>query len=99
MSQANQQTIEAVYAAFGRGDLPFILQRVTETTRWDFSVARSNVPWHAPIKSREELPQFFQAFGEHVALEAFEPKAFVTAGRDVIVKLHLAYTVKRTGKR
>ena len=35
MSEANQKTIEAVYAAFGRGDVPFILDRASEHTAWD----------------------------------------------------------------
>jgi ketosteroid isomerase-like protein len=99
MSQANQKTIEAVYAAFGRGDVPFILERVGERTRWDFSVAGSDVPWHAPVSTREELPRFFQAMGENVTFEAFEPRAFLSDGRDVVVKLRVAYKVNRTGRR
>jgi len=99
VSEANQQTIQAVYAAFGRGDVPFILQRVSDGTRWDFSIAKSDVPWHAPVNSKQELPSFFQAMGEHVTFEAFEPRAFLSDGRDVVVRLRVAYTVKRTGKR
>jgi hypothetical protein len=99
MSEANQKTIEAVYAAFGRGDVPFILERVSERTRWDFSVASSEVPWHKPIASREELPRFFQAMAENVTFEAFEPRAFVSEGREVAVKLRVAYQVKRSGRR
>lgn len=99
MSEANQKTIEAVYAAFGRGDVPFILDKVTEGTRWDFSVAASDVPWHSPIGSRQQLPTFFQAMAENIQMEAFEPRAILSAGRDVVVKLRIAFTVKRTGKR
>jgi len=99
MSEANKQTIEAVYAAFGRADVPFILERVTDATRWDFSVAASDVPWHAPVASKRELPRFFALMGEHLEWEAFEPRAFLTDGRDVVVKLRLAYKVKRTGRR
>ena len=99
MSEANKKTVEAVYGAFGRGDVPFILQRVTDGTQWDFSVAASDVPWHAPVNGKQELPRFFQAMGEHVNFEAFEPRSFLTDGRDVVVKLRVAYTVKRTGKR
>jgi len=99
MSEANKKTIESVYAAFGRGDVPFILQRVTDGTHWDFSIAASDVPWHAPVHDKQELPRFFQAFAEHVTMEAFEPRAFVSDGRNVIVKLHIAYRVKRTGRR
>jgi len=60
MSAANQKTVEAVYSAFGRGDVPFILERVTEGTRWDFSVGTSDVPWHGPFTSRADLSRFFQ---------------------------------------
>ena len=99
MSEANQKTIEAVYGAFGRGDVPFILERVTDGTKWDFSVASSDVEWHVPVASKQALPKFFQVMGEHVQFESFEPRAFLSLGRDVVVKLRVAYTVKRTGKR
>lgn len=99
MSEANQKTIEAVYAAFGRGDIPFILERVTDRTQWDFSVAQSDVPWHMPVGSRSELPRFFQAMAENVDFEAFEPRAFLSDSRSVVVKLRVAYRVKRTGRR
>jgi ketosteroid isomerase-like protein len=98
MSDANQKTIEAVYSAFGRGDVAFILERASEGTQWDFSVGQSEVPWHAPVRSRAGLPEFFQAMAEHMAFEAFEPRAFVSDGRNVVVKVRLAYRVKRTGR-
>jgi ketosteroid isomerase-like protein len=99
MSEANQKTVEAVYAAFGRGDVPFILERASEHTAWDFSVAGSDAPWHTPVRSRTELPRFFQAMAENLTFEAFEPLAFVSDGRNVVVRLRVAYRVKRTGRR
>lgn len=98
-SETNKRTIEEVYGAFRRGDVDFILQRVSDETRWDFSVASSDVPWHAPVHKKQELPRFFQAMAEHVDFEAFEPRAFVTSAHDVVVKLRVAYKVKRTGRR
>ncbi|MEO8212719.1 MAG: nuclear transport factor 2 family protein [Myxococcales bacterium] len=91
--------MEEVYAAFGRGDVPFILDRVGDQTQWDFNVAGTDVPWHAPIRTKSELPRFFQAMAEHLSFEAFEPRAFLTDGRNVVVKLRVAYQVRRTGKR
>jgi len=99
MSEANKSTIQAVYGAFGRGDVAFILDRASDGTQWDFSVTGSDVPWHAPVRGKADLPRFFQAMAEHVAFEAFEPRAFLTDGRDVVVKLRVTYTVKRTGRR
>jgi ketosteroid isomerase-like protein len=98
-NQTNQKTIEAVYEAFGRGDVPFILERVGDRTRWDFNVAKSEVPWHAPIASKKELPRFFKAMAENVTFEAFEPRAFISSTHDVVVKLRVSYKVNRTGRR
>jgi ketosteroid isomerase-like protein len=99
MSDANRSTVEAVYAAIGRGDLQFVLQRVAESTRWDFGVRASEVPWHRPVGSKAELPGFFRTVAEHMTFEAFEPRAFVSDGRDVVVKLRIAFRVNRTGRR
>jgi ketosteroid isomerase-like protein len=99
MSETNQETIEAVYSAFGRGDVPFILERVTDGTRWDFSVARSDPPRQVPVQSKAELPRFFQAMAENLNFEVFEPRAFLSDGRNVVVKLRVAYQVKKTGHR
>jgi uncharacterized protein len=99
MSEANKQTIEAVYGAFGRGDIPFILNRVSDGTAWDFNVGKSDVPWHAAVRGKAELPRFFRAMAENVTFEAFEPRAFVSDGRNVVVRLRVAYTVKRTGRK
>ena len=99
MSEANRKTIEAVYGAFGKGDIAFILGRVSDGTRWDFSIGKSEVPWHQPVTSKDELPRFFQAMAEHLSFEAFEPRAFISDGRNVVVKLRVAYKVNRTGRR
>lgn len=99
MSEANQKTVEAVYQAFSRGDVPFILSRVSDGTAWDFSVTDSDVPWHAPVRGKAELPRFFQALGENTSFEAFEPSQFLTDGRNVVVRVRVAYTVRKTGRR
>jgi ketosteroid isomerase-like protein len=99
MSETHRKTIEAIYAAIGRGDLPFILQHVSDSTRWDFAVGDSKVPWYRPASSKLELPGFFQIVAEHMAFEAFEPRTFVSDSRHVVVKVGIAYTVKRTGRR
>lgn len=99
MSETNRKAIEAVYAAIGRGDLPFILQHVSDSTRWDFAVGESKVPWHRPVTSKLELPGFFETLAEHMTFEAFEPRAFLSDDCHVVVKVRVAYSVKRTGRR
>lgn len=99
MSESNVKLIQAVYEAFGRGDVPFIVSKVRAEARWDFNVTHSDVPWHLPVTGPNEVPKFLAAFVGNVQLEAFEPRQFVAAGDDVIAHIRLAYVVKRTNKR
>jgi ketosteroid isomerase-like protein len=50
------------------------------------------------VTGRNEVPRFLAAFSENVQLAAFEPKLFVHSGDHVIAHIHIAYTVRRTGK-
>ena len=97
MSQQNVQVVQDIYAAFGRGDVQVILDRVTDDTEWGFNVGASDVPWHAPVKGKGEVPRFFEKL-QAMEVHAFEPKAFMDSGPHVIAHIHIAYTVRSTGK-
>jgi len=98
-NDADVKVIQEIYAAFGRGDVPAVLARMKEGARWDFNVTHSDVPWHVPVAGPAEIQKFLGTFMESVALEAFEPRQFIASGGEVIAHLHLAYTVKKTGRR
>ena len=93
------KTIQAIYEAFGRGDLKAILERVTDDTSWGFNGARSEVPWHGPYRGKQELPRFFEALGAGMDISRFEPRRLWAQGDDVIAHIAIAYTVKKTGKK
>ena len=92
------KVIEEIYGAFTRGDVAAVLGRMNEDARWDFNVARSDVPWHAPATGRAEIEGFLATFGEQVTVTAFEPRRFIVSGDEVIVDVRLAYLVKKTGR-
>lgn len=95
----NVRVVKEIYEALGRGDVAEVLARMTEEARWDFNVGASDVPWHAPATGPIEIQRFLGRFVENVTITAFEPRRFIDSGDDVVVDVHLAYTVKRTGKR
>jgi len=99
MSVANVSAVKAMYEAFGRGDVAGVLEHVAENTAWDFNGGRSEVPWHAPVAGRLELPRFFEAFGSGVEVTAFVPREFMPSGAHVLVEVHIEYTVRKTGTR
>src|SRR5580765_7321630 len=99
VGDANVILIKSVYAAFGRGDVDFIANRVGPEARWDFNVAKSDVPWHQPAIGPAGLPGFIGNLMSNVELQAFEPRHFIAAGDDVIALVRIAMTVRRTGRQ
>lgn len=94
----NIETVQEIYAAFGRGDVPAILDHLAEDVEWDYAVGKVDVPWLRPRRGRAEVPGFFHALG---ALEftRFEPKTFLEGGDVVVVLLDVGITVRETGQR
>jgi uncharacterized protein len=99
MSVEYVSTIQAIYEAFGRGDVATILARVRPDTHWDFAGGSPEVAWHLPVNGATELPGFFKALSDNVAIERFEPREFVHCGPHVMVDVHIAYVVRKTGVR
>lgn len=70
----NLETVAAIYEAFGRGDIGFILDRLAEDVAWEQwgnNVAqRSGVPWMQFRHGKESVLEFFEIIG------GFEYKEF-----------------------
>src|SRR5258706_10480673 len=99
MSNPNVKTIQTIYGAFGRGDLPTILEHSADGVEFSFNVAKSEVPWHATFKGKGELPKFFEALGAGTTIHSFEPVSFVGEGPNVVVAVRFEHTIKKTGRR
>ena len=52
------KTVEAIYAAFGRGDIPGILGALREDVEWEHDAVDHGIPWLAPRQGRaQNVPQ------------------------------------------
>ena len=100
--QRNLATVQAVYAAFGRGDVPAILQQLTDDVDWgpalDPAVDATGVPFLARLQGRQQVPRFFQGI-QTMDYESFEPRRFFASGNEVAVRVVQSLRVKSTGKR
>ena len=95
---SNIETVQTLYAAFGRGDVPSILQLLSTDVAWENAGDHTDVPWLEPRRGRAEVALFFEAL-EHLQVHHFAPKAFLVSGDLVIVLVDEEVTVRRTGKR
>jgi ketosteroid isomerase-like protein len=89
--------IQAVYEAFGRGDVQFILDNVTDDVDWATDTASTAAPWYGPHHGKAGVTDFFQAFGSTMTVQRFEPVSFACNGADVHTIVKLASTRIATG--
>lgn len=97
-AKQNIETIQEMYEAFGRGDVPFILLKLTDDVNW-VSHLDSVVPWSGNFSGKTRVKAFFEAIFQSVDVEAFEPQEWV-ANMDTVVSVgEFACRVRATGKR
>ncbi len=91
------ETVQAIYAAFGRGDVDTILSYLSDDVAWDQDAPGYGLAMFEPGAGKEHVRAFFQAL-QDVDFLRFEPLNFLTGGNQVAVPLRLAVKVKATGK-
>lgn len=91
------ETVQQIYAAFGRGDIPFILARLADDVEWEHDNA-APVPWLQTRRGRDQVPGFFDALFTHVEITEFVPTFFGAQGDTVVSLVNLKFTVRATGR-
>ena len=98
MSEAqNVETVGKIYEAFGRGDIPYIIDQLLEDVRW-VSHFESVVPWAGDYSGKSRVQKFFDAIGGSVDVTAFTPREFVAQGDTVVSLGEFGCRVRSTGK-
>jgi hypothetical protein len=91
-------TVQSIYAAFGRGDIPAILEQISDDCVWEYAPVVHEIPWLQPRRGRAGAAAFFQAVGAELEFKSFEVPAIVGDDRLVIALATFECIVKRTGK-
>lgn len=94
---SNVQTVQNIYDAFGRGDVPSILGHLREDIDWDYGIVDAGVPWLRARKGIGEVPGFFESLGA-LDFQKFQPQTFLESGNIVVVLIDLEVVVKATGR-
>jgi len=93
------ETVQDIYAAFGRGDIPAILGRLAQDVEWEYATGANPIPWLQPLKGRDQVPRFFEALQANIEITRFEVgKIFGDAGT-VVDLVNLDYTARASGRR
>lgn len=80
------ETVQTMYAAFNRGDVPTILAQLAEDVRWEHWPERNPqveaVPWFTPRTGRQQVLGFFQELAK-MQFHRFEVHSLLANERQV----------------
>lgn len=98
--QSNVEFVKDLYAAFNRGDLPYILERFAPELE-GFGVTANGAakaPWHFEGKTRDDVRRYFEALVGAMEPLRLDVEHCAAAGDYVYATLHQEWKVRKTGK-
>lgn len=99
---SNLATVTAIYEAFGRGDVPAILDRIADDCAWeawsDNSAVKAGVPWLEPRVGKAGVAEFFAVVGQMEIVD-FQVLSIMEGGNQVAVEFVLEANLPAHGGR
>jgi ketosteroid isomerase-like protein len=91
------EKVQGIYQAFGRGDIPAILEQLAEDIDWDYGHGAIGVPWLERRHGRAGVAAFFEA-ARGLEFTRFAPTAFLEGPGMVAALVDVAARVAKTGR-
>jgi ketosteroid isomerase-like protein len=95
---SNVETVQAIYDAFGRGDIPAIVDQLADDVEWDQDAPDYGVPIYQSGTGKEHAERFFAAVSRDLEFARFEPTNFLSGANQVAVPINVEVKVKPTGR-
>jgi ketosteroid isomerase-like protein len=90
---ANIKLVQEAYAAFGRGDVQGILDRLDDSITWKGVYgAGPHVPTSGERRGKPQVREFFEQVAQSVNFSRFQPKEFIATGDKVVALGHYTAT-------
>jgi uncharacterized protein len=97
--QQNTDISKQAYAAFGRGDIPAVLDLLHDDIEWQGVIgAAPHVPTAGTRHGKPAVADFFRILGETVEFTRFEPREFIAQGDQVVILGYYEGRSKATGR-
>lgn len=96
---SHTDTVRAMYAAFARGDISAITERIDDDVEWEYEPSPADVPWLQARRGHAGVREFFASLGAFEFVR-FEPRAVLGAGGGLVVGIvDVELVLKRNGYR
>jgi uncharacterized protein len=94
----NTELVRGIYEAFGRGDIPAILNSLANDVDWVVAGLKDGIPYAGTYQGKDDVGQFFSLLAENVEYDLFEARDFVAQDEAVAVFGQYQGRVKPSGK-
>lgn len=98
----NTDTVAAIYEAFGRGDVPHILDQLTNDVLWDADwidnyPQRAGIEHLSPRRGPAQVAEFFALVGTW-QVDDFQVLDLIGSSRQVVAEVRAAFTLPSGGR-
>ena len=93
----NIDAVKAMYAAFGRGDIPEILARMDESILFTIP-GSSQIPVSGGRNGLPQVRRFFEDLAQRYEFTVFEARDYIAQGNRVVALVHYEARDKVTGR-
>lgn len=91
------QHVQDAYAAFGRGDIPALMELLADDIEWIIP-GPTDLPWKGVRYGKPAVQEWFGLLFQNIEFRAFAPQQFITDGDTVVCLVHNETTMRRTGR-
>ena len=95
--QTNVTVVQQAYEAFGSGDIPEVLDLLTEDVVWTLQ-GPTTIPFAGVHRGYKGIVEFFSLVEEALEFEQFEPREIVAQGDTVVVLGYERSLAQPTGR-
>lgn len=96
---SNLETVQDIYAAFGRGDAEGVLAHCVDAPEWEYGSTSTDLPWLQHQTDRAGAMANMQSSATEMSIENFVLKDLLAGDGVVVALLDIEFTVNKTGKR
>jgi ketosteroid isomerase-like protein len=96
-TDTNTTLVQTAYAEFKKGDIPSLLDRLTDDISWITPYPREIVPFGGHRTGKHSVQTFFEQLSGSYEITKFEPHDFVASGDRVVAMVKIAGVVRDTG--
>jgi hypothetical protein len=98
MTTTNLATVQSIYEAFARGDVPYILGCLADDVAWDHDDPSWGIPFWEPRSGAASVAGFFGDLAEHAELADFQIHNVLAGGDQVAAVVTAELTMRATGR-